>query len=50
MQDPFGNEFCIVEHLTPQQQTAAMASTATDDHTLRFAAGVTAEKQPPWST
>jgi predicted enzyme related to lactoylglutathione lyase len=42
MQDPFGNEFCIVENLTPQQQAAAMASGATDDRRLRVAAGVTA--------
>ena len=41
MQDPFGNEFCIVEELTPEQQAAAMASEATDDHALRVAAGQT---------
>ncbi|MEX1334154.1 MAG: VOC family protein [Candidatus Limnocylindrales bacterium] len=41
MQDPFGNEFCIVEMLTPDQQAAAVASGATDDHELRVAAGVT---------
>lgn len=41
MQDPFGNEFCIVERLTPEQQAAAMASDATDDHALRVAAGKT---------
>jgi catechol 2,3-dioxygenase-like lactoylglutathione lyase family enzyme len=41
MQDPFGNEFCIVERLTPEQKTAAMASDATTDHELRIAAGVT---------
>ncbi len=42
MQDPFGNEFCIVEMLTIEQQAAAMASGATDDHALRVAAGLTA--------
>lgn len=41
MQDPFGNEFCIVEELTPEQAQAAMASGATTDHQLRVAAGVT---------
>lgn len=41
MQDPFGNEFCIVERLTPEQQAAAIASDATDDHALRVAAGKT---------
>ncbi|MEX2132814.1 MAG: hypothetical protein WEB67_01640, partial [Acidimicrobiia bacterium] len=41
MQDPFGNEFCIVERLTPEEQAAAMASGATDDHALRVAAGKT---------
>lgn len=40
MQDPFGNEFCIVEVLTAEQRDAAMASTATDDHQLRIDAGV----------
>lgn len=48
MQDPFGNEFCIVEHLTAEQQTAAMACTATDDHALRVAAGVTSTHALPW--
>ena len=41
MQDPFGNEFCIVEELTTEQRDAAMASNAMDDHALRVAAGVT---------
>lgn len=41
MQDPFGNEFCIVELLTREQSSAAMESGATDDHALRVAAGVT---------
>lgn len=41
MQDPFGNEFCIVELLTAEQRQAAMTSTATNDPDLRTAAGVT---------
>ncbi len=41
MQDPFGNEFCIVKQLTPEQQQAAMASGATSDQDLRDAARVT---------
>jgi catechol 2,3-dioxygenase-like lactoylglutathione lyase family enzyme len=41
MQDPFGNEFCIVEQITPAQGADAMASGATNDHDLRVAAGVT---------
>ena len=41
MQDPFGNEFCIVEMLTEEQSQAAMASGASTDHELRVAAGVT---------
>jgi catechol 2,3-dioxygenase-like lactoylglutathione lyase family enzyme len=41
MQDPFGNEFCIVEPLTPEQKRAAMESEATDDAGHRAAAGVT---------
>lgn len=47
MQDPFGNEFCIVEILTPEQRQAAMASDAASDHDLRVAAGVTAHRAPP---
>ena len=41
MQDPFGNEFCIVEPLTEEQAAAAVDSGATNDHDLRIAAGVT---------
>jgi hypothetical protein len=41
MQDPFGNEFCIVELLTEEQSQAAMESGASTDHELRVAAGVT---------
>lgn len=48
MQDPFGNEFCIVEELTSTQQAAAMASTATDDQALRVAAGASSIANPPW--
>ena len=50
LQDPFGNEFCIVELLTPDQQAAAMASTATDDHTLRVDTGVATATPPSWIT
>ena len=42
MQDPFGNEFCLVHDLTPEQSAAAMLAAAggvTDDHSLRVAAG-----------
>ncbi len=41
MQDPFGNEFCIVELLTEEQSRAAVESGASTDHDLRVAAGVT---------
>lgn len=42
MQDPFGNEFCLVAELTMEQSLAAMAATeATTDHQWRIAAGVT---------
>jgi catechol 2,3-dioxygenase-like lactoylglutathione lyase family enzyme len=42
MQDPFGNEFCLVETLTTEQSHAAMAAAeATTDHQWRTAAGVT---------
>ncbi len=39
MQDPFGNEFCIVEMLTPDQSAAAMSAGMADDHALRVAVG-----------
>ena len=45
MQDPFGNEFCLVHDLTTEQSAAAMQASrhgATDDHALRAAAGQTA--------
>lgn len=41
MQDPFGNEFCLVSELTDQQSAAAMAAEVSDDHGWRVAAGVT---------
>lgn len=44
MQDPFGNEFCLVVDLT-REQSAAVREAAdrgtTDDHGFRVAAGVT---------
>ncbi len=41
MQDPFGNEFCLVDELTTEQAHAAMAaSEATTDRQWRIAAGV----------
>ncbi len=45
MQDPFGNEFCLVFDLTPEQSAAAMQAFArgtTNDRDLRAAAGQTA--------
>ena len=42
MQDPFGNEFCLVDNLTLDQSTAAMdAVDASTDEQWRIAAGVT---------
>ena len=41
MQDPFGNEFCLVDNLTREQSVAAMQSDATTDHGWRVAAGLT---------
>lgn len=44
MQDPFGNEFCLVYDLTDEQSAAAMRAAeqgATDDHDQRVAAGQT---------
>lgn len=46
MQDPFGNEFCIIAPITREQSEAAMMAYEageTDDHALRVAAGVTAQ-------
>jgi hypothetical protein len=42
MQDPFGNEFCLVETLTEEESLAAMAATdASTDPEWRKAAGKT---------
>lgn len=44
MQDPFGNEFCLVHDLSREQSDAVLAAAGagvTDDHGLRVAAGVT---------
>ena len=41
MQDPFGNEFCLVDDLTKEQSTAAIAANANTDQEWRIAAGVT---------
>lgn len=47
MQDPFGNEFCLVQDLTDEQSRAAVDAAdhgATADHELRAAAGQTTIK------
>lgn len=41
MQDPFGNEFCLVSDLTKEQSKAAMAADASTDQDWRAAAGQT---------
>lgn len=41
MQDPFGNEFCLVHDLTEDQSWAAMNAKATGDREWRIAAGQT---------
>lgn len=41
MQDPFGNEFCLVDELTEVQSKAAMAADAHTDDEWRVAAGIT---------
>lgn len=44
MQDPFGNEFCLIAPITKEQSeaaTKAYEAGETDDHALRVAAGVT---------
>jgi catechol 2,3-dioxygenase-like lactoylglutathione lyase family enzyme len=47
MQDPFGNEFCLVDELTIEQSQAAMAAMgATTDAEWRIAAGVTSDGNP----
>jgi len=38
MQDPFGNEFCRVHELKPEQSLAAVAVDASTDHEWRVAA------------
>ncbi len=40
MQDPFGNEFCLVVTLEEAQAQAAMAADASTDHAWRVAAGL----------
>jgi len=41
MQDPFGNEFCLVVPLTEDQAQAAMAANVSTDREWRLAAGMT---------
>ena len=41
MQDPFGNEFCLVDELTEEQSKAAMTTDARADDGWRLAAGLT---------
>ncbi len=41
MRDPFGNEFCLVDPLTPEQSKAAMDADASTDQGWRAAARVT---------
>lgn len=41
MQDPFGNEFCLVDELTEEQSMNALAADVHTDHEWRIAAGVT---------
>lgn len=43
MQDPFGNEFCLVDALTAEQSEAAMRARAAGDYEWRLAAGVTTQ-------
>jgi hypothetical protein len=46
MQDPFGNEFCLVDELTLEQSQAALAAVdATTDPEWRAAAGVTGDRR-----
>jgi len=43
IQDPFGNEFCLVDRLSREQIASVMAAAeqgVSDDHDLRVAAGV----------
>jgi hypothetical protein len=52
MQDPFGNEFCLVYDLTETQSQAAIDAAergATTDHEFRLAAGqTTPATRPEW--
>lgn len=48
MQDPFGNEFCLVDNLTEDQIRAAMDADATTDREWRLAAGISDGRD--WST
>lgn len=41
MQDPFGNEFCLVHELTTEQSEAAMQTEDNTDQGWRAAAGQT---------
>jgi predicted enzyme related to lactoylglutathione lyase len=41
MQDPFGNEFCLVTALSADEMEAVQALGEADDHSLRVAAGRT---------
>jgi catechol 2,3-dioxygenase-like lactoylglutathione lyase family enzyme len=41
LQDPFGNEFCLVDPLSDDQSKAAMEADVTTDHEWRLAAGLT---------
>lgn len=44
VQDPFGNEFCLVNELTPEQSGATLqAESAVTNHDWRVAAGQTAK-------
>ena len=46
MQDPFGNEFCLIDRLRRPQIERVMAAAeagVVDDHELRVAAGVTSD-------
>lgn len=39
MQDPFGNEFCVISVLTPEESAAVAHAAPADDHQYRAAAG-----------
>jgi hypothetical protein len=45
MQDPFGNEFCLVDPLTEEQSKAAMEADADTDAAWRRAAAVTTKSR-----